>query len=259
MGVSPNVFRGWLDRAGHDFAHHCKTERHQHQQTDGPIAAHRSLRFLDLVDTRPLLLELGFDGLFAHRRLARHQRVQQAGKVDHEEDDGDLQADPPVGARAETKDGGDDQPERRQHQQSAIHLGRVGIERLLTIPEPTSEHRQAQAEKQVAHDRPCQRRFDNRDEALMQGKAGDDDLGRIVQGGVEQAADGLSQAAGKRLGCPAHQLGKRHDRQRRGRENQDRVETEPVEPECDRNEQEQPVQAHGGYSVVNPNRLTPTA
>ena len=40
----------------------------------------------------------------------------------------------------------------------------------------------------------CQRRFDDRDEALMQGKAGDDDFGRIVERGVEQAADGLSQA-----------------------------------------------------------------
>ena len=92
----------------------------------------------------------------------------------------------------------------------------------------------------------------------MQGKAGDDDLGRIVQGGVEQAADGFSQAAGKRLGCPAHQLGKRHDRQRRGRENQDRVETEPVEPDRDRNEQEQPVQAHGGYSMIDPTLLDAT-
>ena len=55
-GGQSQGFRGWLDRAGHDFAHHCKTERHQHQQTDRLVAGHRSLRFLDLVARVPFSL-----------------------------------------------------------------------------------------------------------------------------------------------------------------------------------------------------------
>ena len=78
----------------------------------------------------------------------------------------------------------------------------------------------------------------------LQREETDDDLGRVAQGRVQQAAQSRPEVLGQGLGRVAHQPGQRHDRQRRDGKHQDRVEFQPVENDRDRDEDQQPVQFH---------------
>ena len=81
----------------------------------------------------------------------------------------------------------------QQHQR--LHVGGGAVERLALALEAADEHRGAHDEQDVAEDRADQRRLDDLLQALAQREEGDDQLGRVAERDVEEAADARARSA----------------------------------------------------------------
>ena len=68
---------------------------------------------------------------------------------------------------------------------------------------PPTQHRGAHHEQDVAEDRADQRGLDDLLQPLVQREQGDDDLGRVAEGDVEEAADARARSASRAARSPA--------------------------------------------------------
>ena len=129
----------------------------------------------------------------------------------------------------ELVDGGHDQRGGRQQQHRGLRRGGGAIEVLAVALEAAEEHRGPEHEQDVAHDRADDRGLDHLVQAGAEREEGDDELGRVAEGDVEQAADPGPGAHGELLGGAAHERGGRDDPQRRGEEGHHRAGVDELE------------------------------
>src|SRR5690606_8910243 len=98
-------------------------------------------------------------------------------------------------------------------------------------------------EEHVTDDGPGDGRLDEVIQAGVQRDAGDDQFGRIAEGGVEQAPHSLTQPFSELLRGVAHQPGQGDDRERRGYEDGDWTDVDyMLQHQRNRKEYEQPVE-----------------
>jgi hypothetical protein len=76
-----------------------------------------------------------------------------------------------------------------QNQHGGVHAGVFAAEALHAMFQPAQQHAQAQNQQDIAQHRADQRGLDQLHLAGADGDDGDDQLGRVAQGGVEQAAE----------------------------------------------------------------------
>jgi hypothetical protein len=190
---------------------------------------------------------LGRRSLARKELLVRDQRVDEVQDVDREQRDRDGEVERPgpdlrqsrrrgaVRRRNDQRDHGE-----RQHRRLRARGQRVVL--LLVLAQAAEEHRQAEREEHVPEDRARERRLHHVVEAGAQRGEGDDQLGHVAEGRVEQAADAGARLLGEVLGRLAHRRGERHDRERRREEDEHRlVGGEVLERERDRHEDQQPL------------------
>ena len=161
------------------------------------------------------------------------QREEEAGDVGDDEDDRDGEREV-LDGRAVVDDLGAgagqalalDQLEDRRHQQRRgrqqqhrrLDAGAGPAEGLLLAAQPAGQHRGAEHQQDVADDRADDRGLDHLLEPLAEREEGDDQLRRVAEGDVEQAADAGARSRGQLLGGAAHQRRGGDDPQRRGGE-----------------------------------------
>ena len=107
--------------------------------------------------------------------------------------------------------------------------------------EPADQHRGAHDEQDVAEDRADQRRLDDLLQPLLEGEEGDDQLGRVAERDVEEAADAGTRAGRELVGRLAHERGGRDDAERRGREDDRGLGARELEDDRDRDERDEQV------------------
>ena len=108
-------------------------------------------------------------------------------------------------------DRGHDQRGGRQQQHRGLRRGGRAVEVLAVAPEPAEEHRGPEHEQHVAHDRADDRGLDHLVQPCAEREEGDDELRRVAEGDVEQAADPGPGAHRQLLGGAAHQRRGRDD------------------------------------------------
>ena len=101
------------------------------------------------------------------------------------------------------------------------HARAGGVELEVLVLETAGEARRAQDEQDVADDRAGERRLDDAVVALLERDQGDDELGGVAEGGVQEPADAFARALGQVLGRFAQPTGERHDREARADEDRD--------------------------------------
>ena len=111
------------------------------------------------------------------------------------------------------------------------------VEDLLLAPDPADEHREAEHEQQVAQDRADDRGLHDLLKSLGEEEEGDDQLGGVAEGDVEEAADARPGLRCQLLGREAHQRRRRDDPRGRAEEDDRRVRVED-ELEQDREQDE---------------------
>ena len=79
-------------------------------------------------------------------------------------------------------------------------------------PRPPANEREPEHEQQVADDRAGQRAADDVGQPFVDRDQGDDQLGRVAERGVEEAADARPRVLRRVLGCLADQPGERDQR-----------------------------------------------
>ena len=85
------------------------------------------------------------------------------------------------------------------------------IESLRFVTEAASKRGEAEDQKYIADDGSGERCFDHIVEPFSEGSDGDDQLGCISEGGIQETADPLSGMMGDLFCCMPEQAGKRHD------------------------------------------------
>ena len=133
------------------------------------------------------------------------------------------------------------QRRRGQHQHRALDRGAGAAEGLLLAADPAGQHRRPHDEQDVADDRADDRGLDHLLQPLAEGEEGDDQLRRVAEGDVEEAADPRPRAGRQLLGRPPHQRRGGDDPERRGGEDDDRRDAEQVERDRDRDQRRQQV------------------
>ncbi len=113
-----------------------------------------------------------------------------------------------------------DQRRGGEQQHRGLHAGAGAAEGLLFAAQPAEEHRGAEHEQDVADDRADDRGLDHLVQALAEGEEGDDQLRRVAESDVEQAADARPRTRRQLLGGAAHQRRGGDDPQRRGGEDE---------------------------------------
>ena len=142
-----------------------------------------------------------------------------------------------------------DKRDRCKRQHGSLRACARRIEVLLFVTQAASEHRGAQHQQDVAHDRPCDRGLHDVMQPGAQRCERDDQLGGVAEGGVEQPTNTLARPIGQLLGRAAHPASKREycDRSR-GEDQQMAFWSKVLERDRDGNEHEQPVQHR--YSLL---------
>ncbi len=107
--------------------------------------------------------------------------------------------------------------------------------------EAAGEHRGAHHQQDVAQDRADQRCLDDLLEPGVQGEQGDDQLRRVAEGDVQEAADAGPGLGGDLLGRAAHQRGGRDHSERRREEDQARGGVGELERDRQRDERDEQV------------------
>ena len=114
---------------------------------------------------------------------------------------------------------------------------------------PAGDERQAQDQEQVAEDAAGDRRLHQLHQPRAERHDRDDQLGRVAEGGVEQAADGRAGAVGEVLGGLAHVARQRQHAEARGEEDPHRRRVEHVaQDDADRHGQQQQQPPARGWS-----------
>ena len=240
----PDRLRRLGDRADEDLRHHADGDagagEHQHGLAHRPRLA--------LVLVAPVL---GVEEV-----LVRLEREEEPGEVGDEQDDRDgdrevldvaaevdrlLLGPRQAAAGHELEDRRHHQRGGRQHQHQRLHPRRRAVELLALALAAADQHRGAHHEQDVAEDRADQRGLDDLLEALVQGEEGDDDLGRVAEGDVEEAADARPRAHRELLGRLAHQRRGRDHAGRRAREDHGRLGVRELERDRDRDERDEEV------------------
>ena len=128
-----------------------------------------------------------------------------------------------------------------EHQHRGLDAGAGAAEGLFLAPDPARQHRRAEDEQDVADDRADDRGLDHLLQALAEREEGDDQLRRVAEGDVEQAADPRPRARRQLLGRAPHQRRRGDDPQRRGGEDDGRRSAREVERDGDRDQRRQQV------------------
>ena len=121
---------------------------------------------------------------------------------------------------SQLQDRGQRERRHREQQHPGLRLGGGAIEGLACALPASGEHGRAEHQEGVAHDRAHQRRLDDLLQSVAQREDGDDQLGRVTERDVDQAADAGSRAGCELLRGVTHQGGRGHDRESRGCEHE---------------------------------------
>ena len=191
-----------LERADEDLGDERGGDRR-----DGERAERRAKR-------PPLDLLVGGD---VHRAVPT-ERVPRDDDVDDEQHD----RDPAETTASEWRSGSPSQPgtegmrksNGRERDQPEREKAREAIER----PAAAGDERDAEDEQEVPDDATRERAADDLGQALVHGDERDDQLGRVPERGVEEAADPRPGVLGGVLGRLADQPGERDQRERREHE-----------------------------------------
>jgi hypothetical protein len=144
-------------------------------------------------------------------------------------------------ARHQLEDGRHDECRGREQQHERLGARCRAIEDLTLALATADEHRGAHHEQDVAEDGSHDGRLDDLLEPLVESEEGDDELGRVAEGDVQEAADARARAGGQLLRRAAHQR-RRRDHAERGRDEDDRrVGVRELERDRDRYERNQEV------------------
>ena len=142
-----------------------------------------------------------------------------------------------LGAERALIGGGHDQGDGGEGQHGGLCPRALGVEVLLAMAQPAGQHRGAQHQQHIADDRADDRGLDHVVEPGAQRDQGDDELGGVAEGGIEQAARAFAYPGGEMLGGVPHPGGERQDRQPGGNEDpQVGMRREVLERDRDRNE-----------------------
>ena len=93
------------------------------------------------------------------------------------------------GRRGIVEDGRNNQRHGRERERDDGRARRRTIEALLFVSRSAGQNGEAQDQQNVADDRTGDGGLHHAGEAFRQGDAGDDQLGRVAEGGVEQSAE----------------------------------------------------------------------
>ena len=121
------------------------------------------------------------------------------------------------------EEGRDDQPEDGDGQQDGAVDGVLAVELLRAVLEAARQDGYPQHEQQVADDRAGDGGLDQLEQAALDGEQGDDQLGCVAEGGVDQPADLGAGVRGQPLGAVADQPGQRDNAQGGQAEDQERI------------------------------------
>jgi hypothetical protein len=127
-----------------------------------------------------------------------------------------------------------DQHHRAVHARGGLPVG------LRVETHPADEEGDAEREQQVREDRADDRRAHHVKEPRAERHQGDDQLGRIAEGGVQESADGVAGVGRELLRRPDDEARDREDGDRRDEEHPGRRRA-VLERERDRDQREQPV------------------
>ena len=115
-----------------------------------------------------------------------------------------------------------DRRDEEQRDRDPDHPERDEARPALDLATPSGDEREAEHEQQVADDGTGQRAAHDLRQPLVDGDQRDDQLGRVPERRVEEAADPGAGVLGRVLGCLSDQPGER-DQSRRGEDEQRRV------------------------------------
>ena len=244
------AMRGLLDGTDEELAHdgHERGRDEQHER-GSQVASSGAWRGAGArVAARPLVaLEPLLEGALAGVEVSvGAERERKAQQVDDEQDDRDFQAQgllPHLGVSAgdHVEDRRHHQPHDREGEQRRAGARRDPVELLPLVFGPAGEGGDAEHEQDVADDRPGERCLHHVVQPGPQGGQRDDELGGVAEGRVQEPAHARTESLGDVLGRAAHPARKRHDGDRRRREDPDRVGVTRLERDRDRDEGEQRV------------------
>ena len=150
--------------------------------------------------------------------------------------------------RRHVEHGRHEQGRRGQGQLGACCTSGSAVEALPLAGDPPEEEGEADDREHVAQNRADERGFHEVVQAGLQRDDGDDELGGIAEGGVEQAARGRAKPAGQLLGGDADEAGQRHDGQAAGEEHDGRAPVPMLGSEGERRRQEQEIEGVQGHA-----------
>jgi hypothetical protein len=186
------------------------------------------------------------------RRLKRKAR-----HVGDEEDDRDLEREPPLergaagrgqaravdrGLGASVKDRRHHEPDRREREKRGSDGGGGAVEGLALPLQPAGQDRRAQDEEHVSDDRSGERRLHDVVEPPVEGHERDDELGGVSEGRVHEPADAGPEPRRELFGRLPHDAGERNDRRAGESEHEERIPREPVRDDRERDEAEEELE-----------------
>ena len=139
----------------------------------------------------------------------RAERENQAENVSNKEHDGDFQtqvllANIRMIAHDVMKDRWHNQTDSRKREHRRAEHGSRCIEALLRILEAASENARAEHQQHIADDRAGDRSLDHIEQARAQSHERDNQLRRIAERRIEQAAEAFAQLLRQMLSRPSH-------------------------------------------------------
>ena len=117
----------------------------------------------------------------------------------------------------------DEQADQGEHEERGVRSGDLRAERLRSVADAAEQDAGAHHQEQVADDRSSQGRLDDFDQAGLERKEGDDQLGDVAKGRVQDAADLRAGQRAEPLGRQADHPGQPEDGRRRHEEQERRI------------------------------------
>jgi hypothetical protein len=174
----------------------------------------------------------------------------QIRPVHQEQDERDRDAQRRDRRRAAPEDalkgGGQDEGDRRECEQRRLGTRARRVELLLRLmAKPAREHGGPENKEDVSDDRAGDRGLHHVVQAGVQRDDGDDELGGIAEGRIQEPTDALPRPHRQLLGGAAHPAGERNDGQGRREEDPERLlRREMLESGGERDERDEPAR-HG--------------
>ena len=104
---------------------------------------------------------------------------------------------------------------------------------LQSVAETSGEEREPKDEQAVGQDRSDQRRLDDPDQPLVQGKQRHEQLGKIAERRLDRSRTSRPKSAAELFGGGAHEAGKHRERNGGGGEAQNGIRAGEIERSCD--------------------------